>query len=320
MNMSAVVIPHHPILRFEPVGGTITPGKVTKRAVETDPRQKYFIYVPEIVAKGTSVLVSVHGISRNAKAHAKAFRPFADRYGVVIVAPLFSKKRFPGYQRLGLARRGDNRRPDLALQAILSEVTALTGVRTDRVYLFGYSGGGQFAHRYAMFYPQSVLAVAVGAPGWYTFPETQVRYPRGLRFPSRDDLPPLSLGAFSRVPMAVFVGQRDDQRDAAFKTSRRIDLQQGITRVERGRRWVNAMRAVAHKHGYETRYEFRVLDGCGHSFHRCMRRGDMGRHVFEFLFGSAADERIGGDAHWNGPLPAQVGAVEAVLDFVPGYS
>ena len=227
--MSTVAYPNYSILRSEPVAATITPGKVTKRALDSDPQQKYFVYVPMDVAKGASVLVSVHGISRNAKAHAKAFREFADSYGIVIVAPLFAKKRFPDYQRLGLARRGHNRRPDLALQAILSEVAVLTEARTDRIYLFGYSGGGQFAHRYAMFYPQFVLAVTVGAPGWYTFPEVQVRYPRGLRLPLRDDLPPPSPAAFSRVPMAVFVGQRDYQRDAALKTSPRLDLQQGLT-------------------------------------------------------------------------------------------
>jgi pimeloyl-ACP methyl ester carboxylesterase len=319
MGMFADADPKFPIDWPSAVAQGVTPGKVTKRILESDPEQEYFVYVPEDVMEGAPVLVSVHGISRNAKTHAKAFSPFADRYGIVVVAPLFPGKKFPGYQRLGLSRRRDHSRPDLTLHAILSEVGTLTGARTDRIYLFGYSGGGQFAHRYAMFYPERVLAVAVGAPGWYTFPDEQARFPRGLDLPPREDLPRPSSRDFSRVPMAVFVGRQDDQRDATLKTSRRVDAQQGLTRVDRGRRWVDAMRAVAAGHGHDTRYEYRVLSECGHSFRRCMRRGNMDWYVFEFLFGSRAGRRAEGGTLWGNPLPVQFG-LRVLLNSAPGGS
>ena len=38
--------------------------------------------------------------------------------------------------------------------------------------LFGHSAGGQFAHRMALFRPDSRASVIVAAnPGWYTMPE-----------------------------------------------------------------------------------------------------------------------------------------------------
>lgn len=277
----------------------IPSSKVTKRTLAGDPTCEYYLYVPKTAVEGAPVLVAVHGISRNARAQAKTFAEFADRYGVVIVAPLFSGQRFPGYQRLGISRRGAGPRPDLVLNAMLTEVSAITGARTDRFYLFGFSGGGQFAHRYAMAHPGRVLAVAMGAPGWYTYPDQQARYPRGLDLPARDGLPRLASSEFLRVPMAVFVGQHDKLRDEALKKSRRVDAQQGLTRIERGQRWVDAMRAAAAQRLYQTRYEFRILDDCDHSFRHCMRRGEMGWRVFEFLFGPTASRRSFRHGHYS---------------------
>lgn len=264
--------------------------KLTRRKLGGDGHE-YFVYLPRAAVEGAPVLVSVHGISRNARAHARAFADFADRYGVVVVAPLFPRQQFPGYQRLGVSRHGHGPRPDLVLNAMLTEVAAMTGARTGRFYLFGYSGGGQFAHRYAMAHPQRVIAVAMGAPGWYTFPDEQARYPRGLHLPAQHELPQPDMSEFLRVPMAVFVGEHDDQRDDALRQSTRVDRQQGRTRIERGQRWVAAMRAAASAHRYPTHYQFQVLDDCGHSFRSCMQRGRMGWRVFEFLFGPPADRQ-----------------------------
>lgn len=266
-------------------------GVVTKCTLAGGSGYEYLVYVPADVAEGAPVLVSVHGISRNARAHATAFSEFADRYGVIIVAPLFTEQQFPGYQRLGISSRRSGPRPDLVLNAMLEEIEASTGARTDRFYLFGYSGGGQFAHRYAMSHPERVIAVAMGAPGWYTFPDDQTPYPRGMALPNGAPLATPRPESFLRVPMAVFVGEHDNGRDRALRQTRGVDAQQGLTRLERGRRWVDAMRKVAQRHGYDTRYEFNVLADCGHSFRGCMRHGGMGWQVFEFLFGHARERR-----------------------------
>jgi pimeloyl-ACP methyl ester carboxylesterase len=111
-----------------------------------------------------------------AKDHALKFASFAERYGVVLVAPLFPKDRFGDYQRLG--RNGRGERADQALNRILTEVGFLTGANIDKLYMFGYSGGGQFVHRYAMAYPQRTARIVVAAAGWYTFPDSAVNYPR----------------------------------------------------------------------------------------------------------------------------------------------
>jgi hypothetical protein len=43
--------------------------------------------------------------------------------------------------------------------------------------------------------------------------------------------------------------------------------------------------AAAHAYNLDTRYDFQVLPGARHSFEHCMNEGDMGKMVFDFLFG-----------------------------------
>src|SRR5262245_27737280 len=130
---SAASLPRHQVLR---------------RSLQADPSQEYLVYVPTSSRPGASILVTTHGISRNAEEHATLFAPFAEQRGVVLVAPYFPEAEFGDYQRLGSEGRG--RRPDVALEAILAEVESLTGASEGKFYLFGFSGGAQFAHRFVM--------------------------------------------------------------------------------------------------------------------------------------------------------------------------
>ena len=253
-------------------------GRLERRRLAGLERQEYYLYRPAGALEGASVLVAVHGISRNAREQAEAFAEYADRCGVVVVAPLFPAELYPRYQQLGLARDSIFPRPDLALARILDEVGELTGARTERVYLFGHSGGGQFVHRYAMAYPQQVIAVAMGAPGWYTFPDRSLSYPLGIRKASTAGLIRMRANRFLRVPMAV---------------SERLDERQGDNRLQRGRRWIKAMREAARARGYSTRYEFHRLERCNHKFQRCVERGDLPRKVFEFLFAGESNAMPG---------------------------
>lgn len=259
---------------------------IVSRHLAGDPEQRYFLYVPPQGGVGARVFVTVHGVSRNAGEHARRFKRLAKQYGVVLVAPLFPRERFPDYQRLG--RSGKGERPDRALQAILGEVGDLTGADVSQVYLFGYSGGGQFAHRYAMAHPEQVAGVAVGAAGWYTFPDPAARFPRGLKTRSKALALRFKPKAFLKVPMAAFVGEQDVRRGPGrpeMKQTSRVDAQQGLTRLERGYRWIEAMRTAAVAHRLATPYEFEALPHASHSFKASMKRGRLGQRVFAFLFG-----------------------------------
>ncbi len=257
-------------------------GTVVKRNLVLEPKQEYFLYVPRNVCIGAPVFIAVHGVARMAKEHAQEFAPFAERYGVVLIAPLFSKEYFCDYQRLGRKEKGE--RADLSFQGIIKEVGLLTGANTDRLYMFGYSGGGQFVHRYAMAYPQNVARIVVAAAGWYTFPDSDINYPRGIKKAKGLRHITFSSSRFLSIPACVLVGERDKHRDVELNKSERIDNQQGFNRLERGKAWIQAMADAARTIDLDTEYEFKVLPSCNHSFLKCMHRGRMGEHVVNFLF------------------------------------
>ncbi len=258
-------------------------GVISKRILGDATGQQYFLYVPQRGGANAPVFVTVHGISRNAREHAERFASFAERYGVVLIAPYFSKESFPDYQRLG--RKGKGERADLALDNIVTEVGRLTGAQTGKLFLFGYSGGAQFVHRYTLAHPERVAKVVLGAPGWYTFPDPTVKYPKGIAQTKR--LPDVTFdpAGFLAIPTCVLVGERDVRQDVALNKSPMLAQQQGSTRLERGEHWISAMTRAAKAQGLKTSYTFQTLPRSRHSFTQSMKRGKMGEMVFDCLFG-----------------------------------
>lgn len=259
-------------------------GVVSKQILGDATRQEYFLYVPQRGGANAPVFITVHGISRNAREHAERFASFAERYGVVLIAPDFSQDSFPDYQRLGRKDKGE--RADLALDRIVAEVGRLTGAQTGKLFLFGYSGGAQFVHRYTLAHPERVAKVVLGAPGWYTFPDSTVKYPRGIVQTKHLPGVTFDLARFLTIPTCVLVGERDVRQDVALNKSPKIAQQQGPTRLARGERWIAAMTRAAEAQGLKTSYTFHTLPRSRHSFTQNMKRGRMGEMVFDCLFGN----------------------------------
>jgi pimeloyl-ACP methyl ester carboxylesterase len=209
---------------------------------------------------------------------------------VVLVAPLFDEQRFPDYQRLGRVERGG--RADRMLERIVAEVGRSTPADPRKLYLFGFSGGGQFVHRFAMAYPERVASYVVGAAGWYTFPDETVPFPRGTRVRSCLDDVCFEPERYLKVPALVLVGERDVHEGTAMRQTAKVNEQQGDSRLERGEHWVSAMEEAAREHGYDTRFAFATLARSGHSFTRAARRGKLGERVFEWFFGAAPAARV----------------------------
>jgi pimeloyl-ACP methyl ester carboxylesterase len=239
--------------------------------LDDDPKQRYWLSLPGGGRCGgvrpTGLLVSVHGISRNAQAHARALAPLADQLGLVLVAPHFSRRRFPDYQRMGRAGRlGPGGRADHMLLRIVRAVRSRHGLPTQPLVLMGHSGGAQFALRFALVHPAQVAAYALSAPGSYCWPDTGRRFPHGAaasrRFP---DLQP-DLVMLMRRPGLVLVGAQDVERDDALRQGEQIDALQGRNRIERARRWVAAMQQAAADQGLHDAPALHTVAGCGHDF------------------------------------------------------
>lgn len=242
------------------------------------PRQ-FFLYRPATARPGAPLVVSVHGIARNAAAHAYRLMAEAEQYGLNVVAPLFEKEIYGQYQQLEDPRTGV--RSDLALLDIVDAVGRLTPIAAEKILLFGYSGGAQFAHRFVMAHPNRVASAVLVGAGWYTFPDFAERYPYGLDTEAAGCDLKLSIDAACAVPQHLFVGDLDVERDSSLRQSKRLDRMQGRTRIERGRRWIEAIREYSRGEQTAARITFSTLSGVAHSFVASVERADLPRRIFE---------------------------------------
>jgi pimeloyl-ACP methyl ester carboxylesterase len=259
-----------------------TPGE--RRRLRGDPCQAYWLQVPGSARHPDApLLVCVHGISRNAGAHLRAFAPWAQRHGCVLLAPHFSRSRFPDYQRLGRpGRLGEGGRADRMLWRIVDEVRAELGLAPRPLYLFGHSGGAQFVLRLALAQPQQVAAYVASAAGAYVWPDAARAFPAGCApSPRFADLRP-ALAGFAALPGLVVVGEHDDARAASLRQGARVDAEQGRSRRERAERFVAAVQAAAPG----ARLGLHLLPRCGHGFSEMVAAGELPRLAAGFLFGA----------------------------------
>ena len=97
---------------------------------------------------------------------------FADEHRFVVVGPFFFGKVLEIMD--GVSYHFPAAWSGRALDEILAKVALRTSIHRDQIYLFGFSAGAQFAHRYALLRPRRVRAVVAHAAGRYTLPTREV--------------------------------------------------------------------------------------------------------------------------------------------------
>ena len=264
---------------------TPIPGQIHRRTISGMSQTQYFVYIPHQPAEPQRILYSIHGISRNAEEHVRGFIPQAEKFGAIVIAPLFPKEDFPRYQQLGTSANLE--RADMAFDHVLQDAHEWLGVSPAPMRLFGFSGGGQFLHRYAMFYPKRVARMVLAAPGWYTFPDPDRKYPYGIK--STREWPQLkfALERFLQIPTMVMVGEQDDLRDHELNKAREIDCFQGLNRVERAERWSAAVRAFARSYDIAADVHLENVPNASHAYESYLAHPPFAEQVFDFLFDTA---------------------------------
>lgn len=212
---------------------------------------------------GLPTVVSLHGVARDPLAHLSALAPGALQSGFGLVVPYFEERAWPVFQRI--ERR---RRPDLAL------ISLFDGLGVGAVRLFGFSGGAQLAHRFAMAYPNRIAALHLGAAGWYTLPDAGTAYPVGLAGAGPCAAMRANLDHFRAIPVTVWCGSKDTERDARLRISATLDALQGPHRLARAASYVAALKA------FGMRAEFHEIPGVAHDAADCINRGEIADHLF----------------------------------------
>lgn len=225
-------------------------------------------------------VVAVHGITRGVDEMVAHLLPRARATGRTVVIPHFDMDHWPRYQRAACRNRAD------WAMIRLTEALCAEGLIGPGPYdLAGFSGGAQFAHRFAWLYPGRVGRLCLTAPGWWTLPDAQMAWPygiatapgdQGLGFCLQSNLRP-----FLNRRITVCVGGDDVERDPNLRTGAEIDARQGPNRLARARRWCAEMEARARAEGLAPAISLRVLQGCGHNFTECVVNGGLDRDFID---------------------------------------
>jgi len=217
------------------------------------------------------VVVAVHGISRNAAEIAMRFAAHPAFAQTTIIAPLFTLEGFGQYQQLQTRGPGQTR-ADTALIRLLEHLAEEHGIAADRFALFGFSGGAQMAHRFALFHPRRVTRLCVVSAGWYSLPRADLPYPFGI---GNADGTVMIGPEFLDIPTSVIVGNRDTRVDASVRQDDLIVAHQGKNRLRRARCYARALTDLAEATGAPERPKLMVLHGISHDFTQCVHEGNL---------------------------------------------
>jgi len=252
--------------------------KILRRRLSEHPGYSYLVRFPE-TPDADKLLVVVHGIARQADYMLQALAGEADKRDYTLIAPVFSYRDYPDYQRLG--REGLGQRADLAVCATLADLREQLGFSSG-FHLFGFSGGAQFAHRFVYAHPEPVHSICLASAGWYTPPESGRRFPYGVDDTARLDGVRFEANRLARTSTLVVVGDRDTDRDEALRKTPRVDKQQGSDRLERAEWFHRRLKRLAKRRKYSALHEFALLENTSHDFGEAVHQGGLASVLFDF--------------------------------------
>ncbi len=188
-------------------------GETAVFASTIDPRFHMMLYVPPAAAQGKPVdlLVAVHGTGRTS---AFEFRDGFAEFGLyndcAILCPIFPVNVRGDGARGGYKyiEEGDIRY-DRVLLSMVDEMAGKYGQDWSKFAIFGYSGGGHFAHRFAILHPEKLWAASIGAPGSVTLLDPDRDWWVGVRDVAERFGKPFDASALARVAVHMVVGEAD---------------------------------------------------------------------------------------------------------------
>jgi dienelactone hydrolase len=229
-------------------------------ALQSDQRFSYCLYVPtahQNTTRKLPLVVVVHGTGRTAERYRTMYREFAEEHGCIVLAPLFPAGIIePDDLHNFKYIRYHDIRYDRVLLDMVDQIGERYSVDTERFLLQGFSGGGQFVHRFAYLHPHRLRALSVGAPGRITRIDPDVPWWLGTAdlaelFGTELDLPTLRT-----VPVHMSVGADDTETWEIAEPG--LDAG-GDTRVAR----MCALRDNWEANGIPVRFD--LVPGMGHS-------------------------------------------------------
>lgn len=246
---------------YYPVGGNKKPLEV-------------FTYQPAGTDASTPVIMVMTGVDRNASTYRNDWIKVADQYHFRIVVPRFNDVDFAGSYGYNLGNIQDpkthHRLPksqwSFTLVNDVFNAMRQQGITTQsQYYLFGNSAGCQFVHRMLTMLPQPEVKAAIcAAAGWWTLPDTDQRWPYGLRG-SPIKVSQNQLADYFAKPILIAVGANDDDPENKLLRHSKGAMAQGSTRLERAENFFTISQQQAEQNYMPFNWHFVALPDIGHS-------------------------------------------------------
>lgn len=215
------------------------------------------VYIPASLKpqQAAQVIIAIHGMHGQGGAICNGLISFAEKNGVVLLAPTFNYNE--NYQNPQTVSTEDGVLTK-KLNQMVSELGTLENRELKkRLLLYGFSRGAQLAHRYALLYPDRTLGVAALSAGSYTLPfefkgSQPMPFPFGVSDVQQYTGKPFNQTSFNKVSFWIEVGAQDNDPN---QTPRAWDEYEGRSRVERAERFYQALKQLgvnAHYMAFEN--------------------------------------------------------------------
>ena len=227
-----------------------------------DRPMRVYTYRPRECDSTCPIVMVLHGRKRNASAYRDYWELLADHYKVMIIAPEFSKERWPQAADYNLGGVGQEKDRNKWVFATIEHLFDEMRVDQTSYVLFGQGAGAQVAQRMALLWPENRASVIVVAnPGWYTMPE--------FRKDKAVDSFPYSVAgspagdAEVRKALArrlvLMVGEGDEDPDDEGLNQSSSAKKQGETSVDRGEAFFKSATTVATDLGVKLAWELNEM-------------------------------------------------------------
>lgn len=189
-------------------------GRTPFYACQYDQRFSYCLYVPRNYDENKKypLTVVIHGTERAAQEYRNKFIDFAKSTNTIILAPLFpcgiiEPFDLDNYKFI----KFHNIRFDTVLLSMIDEVASRYSIIREKFLLHGFSGGGQFAHRFLYLHPDRILGISIGAPGVITYLDNSKAWPNGISDFEKQFGKTVDMNELKKVHIQMVVGSEDTE-------------------------------------------------------------------------------------------------------------
>lgn len=257
-------------------------GEYEFRNADTGQSVQVYYFKPDGYTASTPVVLLLHGIKRNAQTYRDGWVDIARRHNLMVLAPLFTREAYPGangynlgnvfhavsHQEITGKAKPVERNPPAKWSFSLPDAVFTDFARRESTAqggytLYGHGAGAQFAHRYALFRPNSLACRIIAAnSGWYTYPDATADWPYGLR--DVPDVADKQTDAYLAAPLMLMLGDADVHKAGVMRKTDGAQ-EQGQNRKVRGERFYAHTQQLAKQRDTAFAWRLEHVADAGHS-------------------------------------------------------